>query len=272
MSSDILLRFVHITDTHISDDERYNIPGAPHTPVIGARALVHQLRSLPFTPDFVLHTGDVIYDPVDSAYAAAKKILNGIPYPVHYLPGNHDSVIGLQRHLLGIESPTEPYDYTFEVKGVQVICIDSNRPAEPPRGRVSEAQLAWLRAQADPHDPRPLVVAVHHNVLPIGVPWWDDFMRMENGADFHAALVPARARIRGVFHGHVHQDADTYVDGILYTSALSSWYQIHAHPGQLETENDRRVAPGYSVVTISKAGTFICRHRYMVDSSSLYLG
>ncbi|MBK8024860.1 MAG: metallophosphoesterase [Chloroflexi bacterium] len=269
MPEHMLLRFVHITDTHISADPHYNMPGASHTPMVGAQALVNKLKHLPFQPDFVLHTGDVAYEPDDSAYAAAKDILGQIPYPVHYLPGNHDSVTGLQRHLLGIADPREAYDTEFEVNGVQVITVDSNRPAEPPRGRVSDAQLAWLEARCKADDPRPLIVAVHHNVLKVGIPWWDDHMSLENGEEFHAALLPARNRLRGVFFGHVHQDTETYRDGILYSSALSSWYQIHASPGQIDTEPDRYAGPGFSVVTVTATTTFIRRHRFTVDAGSL---
>ena len=119
-----------------------------HTPMIGAKALVHQINTLPFTPDFVLHTGDVAYDPDETAYPAAKEILSAIEYPVYYLAGNHDDSAALQRIMLGESEIKTPFDYEFEVNGVQIVCVDSNRPAKPPRGRVSEEQLAWLEGFA----------------------------------------------------------------------------------------------------------------------------
>jgi Icc protein len=147
--------------------------------------------------------------------------------------------------------------------------MDSTRPAEPPSGRVSDEQLAWLDGLCRVPDDRPLVVAVHHNVLPVGVPWWDDYMRMVNGEDFHRALLPARDRIRGVFFGHVHQNVDTVRDGIAYFSALSSWYQLHNYPGQVESEEDRFAGPGFSVVTVTREQASVRRHRFIVDSGSL---
>ncbi|MEP7293750.1 MAG: metallophosphoesterase, partial [Chloroflexota bacterium] len=77
-----LLRFVQISDTHISHDPHYNVDGAMHTPLIGAKSLVHQLSLLPFKPDFVLHTGDVVYDPDELAYPVAREILSAIEVPV----------------------------------------------------------------------------------------------------------------------------------------------------------------------------------------------
>ncbi len=267
--TETLLRFVHLSDTHISADPHYNQDGAMHTPLIGAKALVHQVNALPFTPDFVLHTGDVAYNPDASAYETAREVLSAIRCPVYYLAGNHDSIEPLQRIMLGAEQPQIPFDYEFAVNGVQIICMDSNRPSEPPSGRVSDEQLAWLEGLCSAPDDRPLIVAVHHNVLPVGTPWWDDFMRMVNGEAFHRALLPARARIRGVFFGHVHQNVDTVRDGIPYFSALSSWYQLHNYPGATESEVDRFANPGFNVVTVTRDQTYVRRQHFIVDAASL---
>lgn len=264
-----MLRFVHISDTHFSADPHYNQDGAQHTPLIGAKALVHQINRLPFAPDFVLHTGDISDDGEEDAYVAAREVLGAIQYPVYYLVGNHDHSEPFQRVMLGRSETQIPFDYEFEVNGVQIVCVDSTRPTVPPGGRVSDEQLAWLEGLTRANDDRPLIVAVHHNVLPMGTPWWDEYMRMVNGEDFHRALLPARERLRGVFYGHVHQNIDMLRDGIAYFSALSSWYQLHNYPGQVETENDRFAGPGFNVVTVTREQTYVRRHRFIVDPGSL---
>ena len=148
--SDILLRFVHISDTHISADPHYNDYDAPHTPLIGAQALVHQLNHLPFAPDFVLHTGDVAYDKDEQSYQAARDILSAINAPVYYLAGNHDDPAALQRTMLGAEVGQDPFEYEFEVNGVQIVTVDSNRPAEAPRGQGQRRSVGAVGA----HRPR----------------------------------------------------------------------------------------------------------------------
>lgn len=257
-----LLRFVHISDTHLSPDPEYASDWAPYHPNRGAEALVEQINALPFTPDFVLHTGDVAAHPNPAAYQLARDLLGRIRFPVHYVAGNHDDAVMLQRELLGVERPADPFDYVFEVNGVQVVCLDSNGPAQEPAGSIRSAQLAWLADLCASADPRPLVVAVHHNVLPTGVPWLDSYMGLTNGAALHQALLPARHRLRGVFSGHIHQNTQTLRDGILYASVLSSWYQIHAWPGQTDTVREPDAEPGFSVVTITAGQTFIRQHRY----------
>lgn len=259
------MRFVHITDTHINPDPAYNVPEAVIRPTPAAIELVKRVNALPFQPDFILHTGDVVYDPDENAYVSAREILAPLKAPVYYLPGNHDQAAGLQRVLLGRSEALDPFDYEFEVNGVQVVCVDSNRPVDDPslpQGLVSEAQLAWLRQVCRPDDPRPLVVAVHHNVLPTGTWFWDTFMRLKNGEAFHAALLPARDRVRGVFSGHVHQGTDTVRDGILYVTAPSSWYQLANHPQQQGVVADMDASPGFNIVTVTQTQTYIQRYRY----------
>lgn len=261
-----LLTFVQLSDTHISADPDYGRHESPHSTQEGAKALVKQVNALPFKIDFVLHTGDVVYDPEPEPYETAKEILGQLKYPIKYVRGNHDHPDYLQRIMLG-RSDTTPYvHYEFEVNGVQFIVLDSNGPAEPPRGYVTADQLAWLDDLLSKDDSRPLVVTIHHNTIPTGSPWLDDFMRITNGEDVHNILKKRKDRLRGVFFGHVHQNISMYRDGILYTSALSSWGQFHAAPEQIETIHDEGAECGFNVVHLTAdGGTYIRRYRFRVE-------
>ncbi len=263
-----ILRFVHVSDTHIHHDPSYNLPNAPHPPNTCARALVEAVNALPFEPDFILHTGDVAYDPDPRAYATAREIFSEIRHPIHYLSGNHDDKALLQKVLLERDIPLAPFDFEFQIGNVQVVCVDSHGTGNEPAGIVTDDQLERLAALCrQESDDRPLIVAVHHNVLATGIPWWDDFMGMTGGEAFHQALLPARHRLRGVFHGHVHQPVDTLREGILYSGVASTWYQMHAWPKQVDTVEDVSGQPGFNVVTITPNQTFIRRHLFSVATS-----
>ncbi|MBC7871067.1 MAG: metallophosphoesterase [Chitinophagaceae bacterium] len=256
--------FIHISDTHINDDPSYSRDYADSHPLAGARALVRELNQLPFTPDFVLHTGDVAFDPHAEAYLTALEVLSEIKYPVYYVAGNHDDSPTLQRLMLHRDEPQPALHYAFEVNGVQIICVDSNGPIDPPAGLMTKSELEWLSGLCSAEDDRPLLIAVHHNVLPVGIPWLDQYMGIRNGEAFHKAILPARDRLRGVFFGHVHQNLDIVRDGILYSSTLSSWTQFQAFPGMSQTTPDRGAEPGYSIVTVTEDQTFIRRCRYPI--------
>jgi 3',5'-cyclic AMP phosphodiesterase CpdA len=175
----------------------------------------------------------------------------------------------IQRIMLGVDEAKTPFDYTFEVNGVQVICLDSNRPAPPWLGKVSDEQIAWLDGLCRAADERPLIVALHHPVLPMGAPFWDNQMCMVDAEALHQTLLHARGRLRGVFSGHVHQNTDIVRDGIAYFTGLSSWYQGHNYPDQRASEPDRFAEPGFSVVTVTREQTYVRRHRFTVDPGSL---
>ncbi len=229
--------------------------------------MIDLINDLPFHVDFVLHTGDVVFDPHPEPYEAAKTLFSRLKYPIYYLNGNHDHRDYLQKILLGKAEAANPFDYEFEVNGVQIVCVDSNGPeAVPPSGHVTDAQLTWLQGICSAADPRPLVIATHHNMLPTGIPWLDNYMRTANGEQFHQAILPARARLRGVFFGHVHQNLDIYQDGILYCSTLSSWTQLMAYPGMDDTIRDETAQPGFSLVHITAQQTFIRRYRFSLET------
>jgi Icc protein len=266
--SDILACFVHMSDTHLSSDSSYNAPYASYPPQVGMDALIKAMAALPFRPDFVLHTGDVVYDPYLSVYAYARDELAKFGLPVYYVCGNHDSSEGIQRILMGRDEVMSKLHYTFEFNGIQFIVIDSNDTSRVtvPAGYVSEDQLEWLESLCTADDPRPLVVATHHNVLPSGVPWLDGYMRTANGEDLHRVLAKARHRLRGVFHGHIHQAIDQFRDGVLYSAAASPWCQFGAYPIPENTQitEDRVSLPGFSVVTVTNDSTYIRRHTFTV--------
>lgn len=271
----VLLHFVHISDTHLllpgqqldySDIppvlETYaqQVLSLPYDSQAVAEALIREISALPVQPDFVLHTGDVaaqLRSPDDYGYMI--DVLNRIPYPVYYLPGNHDDPDALRRFSRGDDAP--PY-YSFEVNGVQIACLDTaSHPAVPHGGGLDDAQLAWLEALCTAPDPRPLVVALHHHPVAIGVPWLDTLI-LDNGDALHRILLKAGSRLRGVFNGHIHYAIDVMRDGILYSSAASAWCQFTGWPDHDRATLDMHVNPGFSLVTLTTEATFVRRHRY----------
>jgi 3',5'-cyclic-AMP phosphodiesterase len=260
------LRFIHISDTHIHSDTNYTSPIAKFTPLVGARALLKALRQVPFTPDFILHTGDVAYDPAPEVYPFIAEFFSEIKVPVYYLRGNHDNAAALQKILLKRETVQDYLYYEFEAKGVQILCLDSNGPHSPvnPSGFIMEEQLDWLDERCAADDERPLVVAVHHNIVPVGVPWLDEWMRTENGEEVHAILRQARDRLCGVFFGHIHQNTQTLRDGVNYISSASSWGQLIAYPMPENTMyiTDIDAQPSFNIVTITDTTCSVRRHEF----------
>jgi Icc protein len=260
--NDALLTFVHISDTHLHADPQYVGNIARFSSRQGVAAIVNEINALPFEIDFVLHTGDVMTDPEHvEDYMVAHAYLSPLRAPVYYVPGNHDRPDGIRQYLMKqvITPSDDQMYYEFEVKGVQVIALDSHRPNNA-SGTLGDSQLEWLDALCTRQDDRPLIVAVHHHPLLLNAPWLDA-IPLTNGDLLHQILLKAKHRLRAVFYGHIHESTTTLRDGIAYTSGLSGWFQTRTWHGQHEPFQDPVQIPGYNVVTLTQHNTLIRSYR-----------
>lgn len=260
-----LLRFVHITDTHINPDLSYTVYDAP-PPLVCARALVDAVNALPFQPDFILHTGDVAYDPYPEIYPTIRDLFAALPAPVIYAVGNHDDSAAVQQVLMGRPAAeTLPYWHSRQViKGVEVVVIDTNGPdVELPGGHIVDEVLAFLEQVCTADTDMPLIVAAHHNLVKLGTPWLDDWMRTINGDAAHALLKRAVPRLKGVFYGHIHQAFDAVLDSVYYSAGASPWASFMAYPSaeHVSFSPDPIANPGFSVVQITPQGAIVRRHQ-----------
>lgn len=278
VEDEVLLRFVQVSDTHIFDSttsqrlKKYSdqaqlppgileamkrleidLPETADTPH-SAKVILERINALPLDIDFVLHTGDVGFDPEDGAeYAPIKQIFANSRFPVYFIPGNHDSSDDLQQHLSHLEAMQPTFDYEIPHPHVQIVCLDSSR------GIFNEQQLAWLEARITADDERPLIVALHHNLISYGE-FFGDMVILRNHAAARAILQKAKARLRGVFYGHMHMILDVVLDGITYYCCPSGWVQFDVFPyADVSKGNDGTSLVGINVVTITRNATFVRR-------------
>lgn len=252
--------FAHISDTHFGPIPEYGRHGFLAYPC--AVRLVEILNALPVKPDFVVHTGDVATDPDDRSYALADGVFAQMRLPIYYATGNHDTANHIRRFLpmaprIDLADPDGPLTYAFEVKGQRFLVVDARGPDEiDPRGRLSDAQLAVLDRELGPSGP-PLTVFCHFPPLAMGIPWLDETMLIENGAELHRRLVACGPRLRGVFFGHIHQALQYYRDGVLYSAAPSAFAQLGGLPSDTVPRVDGDAPPGYQLVQVTPERTVV---------------
>lgn len=257
--------FVQISDTHIGPTEDFSRHG--HFSLPCAQRVVEVINTLPTQPDFVIHTGDVVDDPDPVSYQFAANTFAELTVPIYYVNGNHDRVTDITHHLsmgpkIVADDDSSCLSYTFEVKGYRFLILDACGPPEiDPNGQLSDSQLELLAREATPTGP-PLVVFVHFPVLHLNSVWMDQNMLILNGEEMHKALLPARNRIRGVFHGHVHQAMQSIRDGIIYYSGASVFDQFAAWPNDLITRYDLDHEPGYNFVHLLPGHTIVHQHTF----------
>jgi 3',5'-cyclic AMP phosphodiesterase CpdA len=108
----------------------------------------------------------------------------------------------------------------------------------------------------------PVTLFMHYPVWPLNSEWMDGNMLVENGRVFHNLLLPAKERLRGVFHGHIHQPMQTVRDGILYCSAASAYSQLAAWPGDEMVQHDFDHDPGYGFVHLLPGQMIVHQHTF----------
>lgn len=145
MSDPLLL--AQVSDTHIDGGERCTQR---------LRAVVEQLRALPRL-DLVVVTGDVADHGEPQEYALARRLLERVEAPVHWLPGNHDER-GAFRAGLGLPAGDGPVDGAARLGGASVLLLDSSVPGEA-GGWLADSSLERVRSA--PSD-RTLIVCFHH--------------------------------------------------------------------------------------------------------------
>ena len=262
--------FAHISDTHIGATADFRRHG--HTSLPCAVRMVEIINGMPVRPDFVIHTGDVVAEPDSRAFRLAAETFAALEMPIYYANGNHDTAADIRRYLpMGplenAGSDPARLSYTFDVKGFRFLVLDARGPDEiDPHGLLPESQLELAAQEARNNqtadDDTPLTLFVHYPVLPLNSIWMDENMLILNGEELHRSLLPARDRLRGIFHGHVHQHMQSVKDGIHYYSVASVFSQFGAWPNDADTRFEPDHLPGYGFIHLLPNQTIVHQHSF----------
>jgi 3',5'-cyclic AMP phosphodiesterase CpdA len=258
-----MLRFIHISDTHIGISKDHPIYGRqPYPP---ADELMRQINALPFEFDFILHTGDVVADPDPRSSALAEELFSQVKKPMYFVTGNHDSSKDtaalpsgdLVRHVTKGES----FSYFADVGECRLLVIDAKAPAEfKHRGWLEDDQFAIIEQELAQSD-KPLIIGVHYPARPQDCSWLNQEMLLDNGDRFHALVAASASKIVGVFSGHTHRSQQILEDGVLYCSVGSSYCGFRNWP----TDESYSAIPAeiglFNVVTVEKGRVTIKQYQ-----------
>ena len=258
------LTFVHISDTHLHPDPDYTHEFADFNSRDHVQQLVETINNLEVNVDFVMHTGDLLQSPESpDDYEVAREILGNINYPAYYIPGNHDKPAMMQAGFWqrSEDAITPNCDYQFTMNDVQVVMLDSHngtddKTSDGAYGILDPDQLEWLYEICSSDETRPLIVGIHHHVIPLGAPWIDK-MGVRNGLDVHNTLLKAKHRLRGVFFGHIHENVATVRDGISYYSVVSGWFQTRTWYNSQQPARDFIDNTGFNLVTVTPDNLYV---------------
>lgn len=260
------LRFVHISDTHFGTTKDYLYHGRNSYNL--AEKIIAKILELPVLPDFVIHTGDVATDKEGLSYDLACEVLKRIKCPVYSVPGNHDDVPSMRERFpisakVNLLSGPDRLTYLFDIKGVRILVVDLHHEDDTdPSGYAYPAELDLLRKECAKGS-SPLIVFSHFPILPIGAPWIDRNLLVQNGEEVHKILMSAGNRMRGFFSGHVHQNVQVVRDGILYSTVGSTCFQFGGWGCDEMITYQLDSPPTFNFVEVTGASTIV--HQYVID-------
>ncbi|PBJ55158.1 metallophosphoesterase family protein, partial [Mycobacterium avium] len=192
------LRFAQISDSHLG------FTGAPNPDVAGTfgRA-IDQVNNLGYTPDFVIHTGDLTHLSTPEQFDQAKQMMSALKTPhVFTVPGEHDSVDDAgqkYRSVFGAGSAGDGW-YSLDVAGVHLIALVNTLNLRK-LGHLGADQLEFVKKDvAGLSSDTPIIVFSHIPLFAMYPQWgW--------GTDDAAQALSYLRRFASVtcLNGHVHQ-------------------------------------------------------------------
>ncbi|TSE01700.1 metallophosphoesterase [Skermania sp. ID1734] len=213
------LRFAQISDSHIG------FHGAANTNVTDTfTEAIRQVNSLGYTPDFVIHSGDLTHLSTPDQFDQVKQMLSDLDTPhVFVVPGEHDSIDDAgQKYRAAFGAGTRGDGwYSFDIAGVHVVALVNTLNLNR-LGHLGRDQLDFLRTDVTGlSNDTPIIVFSHIPLFAMYPTWgW--------GTDDAAEALSYLRRFASVtcLNGHVHQLFTKTEGNITFHSATTTAYPL----------------------------------------------
>ena len=218
------MRFAQISDSHIG------FKGPANTNVTDTfNHAIGQINGLDYTPDFVIHTGDLTHLATSDQFDQVKHMLGELNTPhVFTVPGEHDSTDDAgqkYRQAFGAGTRGDGW-YSFDIAGVHIIGLVNTLNMQK-LGHLGADQLEFVEKDvAGLSSDTPIIVFSHIPLFAMYPDWgW--------GTDDATQALSYLKRFSSVtcLNGHVHQLFSKTEGNVTFYSATTTAYPLPA-PGQ----------------------------------------
>lgn len=242
----MVVKLVWLTDLHFVADG--DVLG--HDPRVRLTAAVEFIRAhLPDAEACVI-TGDLVDLASEGAYAALAELLDRLPMPVLPLVGNHDDRTLLRQALPLPESVMGAFvQYAVDLPGAALLCLDTLIPGQD-AGELCDDRLRWIEAELARAGDRPVILAMHHPPLKLGLPMLDPD-NLQNGTQL-LDLLSRYPNVAMILAGHVHRPIAGVAQGLPFHTQRAVLYQAPAPVPAWDWDSfaPPREAPGLGVVSL----------------------
>lgn len=233
------IRIAQISDPHLG-----RTPGDTLLGVDTDRSLGDVLAQLP-EHDLVIASGDLSNDGSPESYRRFADSLaqKGI-HRWSCLPGNHDDD-QVMRRVLG-SAVINP----VLVEGGWLLILLNSRVPGYEHGDLSERELAFLDKTLARHAGLNAMVFLHHQPVPVGCRWLDQYVVRSNDAFFN--VLDKHSHVRAVAWGHVHQDFHAERNGVQLFGSPSTCAQFTPNSDDFAVDT---AMPGYRLFELHSDGS-----------------
>lgn len=264
--------FLHLTDLHVTAEGApllYGLdPGARLAAAIDDIGRRHGSGSA-MPAAFAVITGDLTHEGDAAAYLRLSRLLDGLVCPVHLLIGNHDDRETFRR--VFPEAPCDGSGFVQTALDTPVgrfLLLDTNEPGTA-AGRLCRARLDWLAARLA-EDGGPVFLFLHHPPFRVGIEAMDRIMLLDADALWEV-LAPHRARVRHLFHGHLHRPLAGSWHGIPTSSLRGLSHQVALDFGPRPRVPGSHEPPAYAIVRAEADALIVHAHDFLDGTASFEL-
>lgn len=243
------LHIIQISDPHLTPHGQVPVHQQTIDPWKKLTAIIQDIRTLPYQPDLIVFTGDLIHDGCADDYQRLHGVVHMMKDEfnchVRVILGNHDERAAFYEGYLPA-NPGPYYASRMRMGNNDFYFLDS-KVAGYEAGWLAPNQLQWLGKHLRQAPTKRAFLFLHH---PLDGPTMANmhYAILQNTPEVLSVL--RGHNIGGVFSGHVHFPTSYLIgDNILNVVAGSASYDIDCTDPQL---HEIRESSSYQIISIDR--------------------
>lgn len=257
------VRLIQITDCHLGPLSSESLLGLNTDQSLEDVLQLIQEKEPHF--DQLLCTGDIASaGHLDCYKRFSASLRRYFPHPLGWLPGNHDSAAIMASHNLDGVAESR----LMKLGNWLIVLLDSSVPGHV-YGHLDSGELDFLVHVLRTHPENPVMVALHHQLVPVGSAWIDQYIVSNAEAVF--SIIDSYPQVKLVTWGHVHQEFKAYHKKVTLLATPSTCVQFKPKCDQFTVDTQM---PGYRWYELNDDGTFttgierVTGKQYVIDYKS----
>lgn len=239
-------KILHLTDLHLFDNQKTKMVGI--NPLETLQTIVKKISDgfQQNRPDLTVLTGDISQDYSLESYKTAAKILQQLPCPLVTTMGNHDYASSFAKVF---DNSTQLVTKISHLTDWRILLLNTHW-AEHVEGQLIDTDYAFLQEKLAEDTKHPVIIFLHHHVLPVASLWLDKIM-LQNSPRF-LEIVTQYKNVKVIVCGHVHQDTSAVYKDVAFLSTPATCWQFTVKNNGFKLDT---LMPGYRWITLGEDGT-----------------